>query len=65
MGVSVWKSSDERIHITYQGVELQFEDIYHFMDALEIWHEYALFHEMESPPTPDEVWHIFGKINRN
>ena len=65
MQIGIWKSKEDHIHIVHHGVELVFEDMYDFMDALETWHEYALFHELEKADTSEGMWRVYGKANRN
>ena len=65
MQPSVWESNEHRIHIIHNGVELQFDSMDDFLDALSIWQEYALFHKMKFESMPEEFWIAFSEANRN
>ena len=61
MNTEIWESSDQRIHVLYQGDELQFADIDDFIDALVIWQEYALRSKLESIDNPSKIWSTFSQ----
>ena len=65
MDSNIWECEEHHIHLVHKGVEIEFEDIYEFLDALAMWQEYVIFHMMRFDAVPEEVWIAFGEANRN
>ncbi len=61
----IWECEKHHIHIVNNGMELQFDDIYDFLDALAIWQEYVLFHMVKFDSMPEEAWMAYAEANRN
>lgn len=65
MQPDIWECENHHIHILQNGVEIKFENIYDFMDALGTWQEYVIFHMMKFDFMPEEAWEAFAEANKN
>ncbi len=65
MGPNIWECDDHHIHVVQNGVELTFDSIYEFLDAIAVWQEFIIFHMTKFDLMPDEVWTAFAEANRN
>jgi len=65
MRPNIWECENNHIHLVHNGVEIQFENIYEFLDAMAVWQEYIIFHMMKFDLMPEEIWTAFAEANRN
>ncbi|MBM3132226.1 MAG: hypothetical protein FJZ95_04235 [Chloroflexi bacterium] len=65
MKPNIWECDKHHIHVVHNGIEMKFQDIYEFMDALSMWQEYVMFHMVKFDSMPDEVWNAYVEANRN
>ncbi len=62
---SIWRCLDDRVHIAWNGVELEFDDMDDFINSLETWQEWALLHDLGNDFTPDQAWGRYAELVRN
>lgn len=62
---TIWECERNHIHLLHNGVELEFNSVYEFLDAMAVWQEYIIFHMMKCDLVPEEVWKAFVEANRN
>jgi hypothetical protein len=65
MRPNIWECENHHIHLIHNGAEVEFENIYEFLDAMAAWQEFIIFHMTKFDLMPDEVWHAFAEANRN
>ena len=61
----IWECNEGHVHVTGNGIEMQFKDIDEFLEALLIWQEYVLWRKTTTGPIPEEFWRVFSEESKN